>query len=520
MVVGTGNILTPALNKQLVALQQTARSVDATEIKLATGNRVNSPLDNPQNFFDSLSLSRQASDLSRLLDGIAQAIRTVQIAQNGLDNVSKIIDQAEFVTREAKSTLLAEQQKMSDIILEDDPIVYFEFAETSGAIVNNSGTQSGVILGQYFGPTLDAGELHFAEDSRSISFDGVSDYINIPNNNLINTDPAGYPQRSVELTFNADTTAGRQVLYKAGGTGNAMSIYIDDGRVYFVARDSGDFGPFNISAEIDANTTYHAAFVFDFSTLTFTGYLNGDVVGIGAVTKEMNRHGGAISLGRSSGGSFYHDGPGAGTNNYYTGKMADFAIYNTALTQDDIRARYEATQLDKAKEYQDQITEILSQVDGVATDSSFRGINLLDNDNITTYFNRDGSSSLTIQGEDFSFSGLGIESPDFKLLDDVDSLISDFENASDKFKAFENSLSVKLNIIQDRRDYTEKTINTLKAGSTDLIAADQDEEGAHMLALATRRSIQLETFSLSAKGASGIADLLSQSSIGGALNGQ
>ena len=102
------------------------------------------------------------------------------------------------------------------------------------------------------------------------------------------------------------------MLFKAGGTGNAFNIYIDSGSIYFVARDSGDFGPFNISAEIKANTTYHAAFVFDSASNSFKGYLNGEVVGSGVVTKEMNRHGGAISIGRSSGGSFYHDGPQGG----------------------------------------------------------------------------------------------------------------------------------------------------------------------------------------------------------------
>jgi len=440
MVLGTGNILSPALNKQLVALQQTARQFDATQLQLSTGKRVNFAIDNPQNFFESLSLSQRAGDLSRLLDGISQSIRTVQTTENALEGIRSLVDQAEFTAREGKATLLAEQENISDVILENDPLVYYKLNEDSGAIVNNSGTDSNII-GQYFGVDQEAGELHFSKDSGSVSFDGVDDYINIPNNALINTDPAGYPKRTVELTFNADSTEGRQVLFKAGGTGNAFNIYIDDGSIYFVARDASDFGPFDISAEINANETYHAAFIFDSESSSFKGYLNGELVGTGAVTKEMNRHGGAISIGRSSGGSFYHDGPQGGTGNFFSGQMSDFALYNDVLTQDDLKARFEATQLGKAEELQEQVTSILSEIDSLIEDAGYRGVNLLDNDNLTTYFNEDGTSQLEIEGEDFSYLGLGFSEPDFASFDLIDDTLSSFGVATDKFEAFESSLA-------------------------------------------------------------------------------
>ena len=79
-------------------------------------------------------------------------------------------------------------------------MVYYKLDETSGAIVNNSGTNSSII-GQYFGITQDTGELHFSKDSGSISFDGVDDYINIPNNALINTDPAGLSRTNGRINF-------------------------------------------------------------------------------------------------------------------------------------------------------------------------------------------------------------------------------------------------------------------------------------------------------------------------------
>lgn len=507
MVSGVDNILSPALGQQLIALQRTAREVDAATIRISTGKRVNSALDNPQNFFTSLSLQSQASDLGRLLDGISQSIRTIQVAENGLRTLEYTIDLAEFTAREAKATLLAEQQNVSDVILEDDPLVYYRLDETSGAIVNNSGTDP-TILGQYLGGvTLDTGPLHFSEDSGSVSFDGAASYINIPNNPLINTDPAGYPERTVELTFQANTTAGRQVLFKEGGTGNAFNIYIEDGRIYFVARDAGDFGPFNISEEITEGETYHAAFVFDSNSATFRGYLNGEVVGTGTVTKEMNRHGGAISIGRSSGGSFYHDGPQGGTGNYFNGRISDFALYNDVLTQDQLQNHYAATQLETADNFEQQVNEILQQVDLLVEDASFKGINLLNNDNITTHFDRRNNSLLHTEGVDFTYSGLGIAELDFQTFAQLDVTISELEDVSNRINEFERSLISDLNVIQTRQDYTRNTINTLKAGSDDLTIADQDKEGANMLALAVRQTIQLEVLALSGAAGTNILDI-------------
>lgn len=511
MVLGTGNILSPALNQQLVALQQTARDFDAAQLQLSTGKRVNFATDNPQNFFESRSLTQRAGDLSRLLDGISQSVGTVQVAENALEGIRLLVNQAEFITRDAKATLLAEEENISDVILENDPLVYYKLDEASGAIVNNSGANSSII-GQYFGVTQETGSLHFSKDSRSIRFDGVDDYINIPNNALINTDPAGYPERTVELTFNADTTAGRQVLFKAGGTGNAFNIYIEDGSIYFVARDSGDFGPFNISAEIEANETYHAAFVFDSASSSFKGFLNGELVGSGTVTKEMNRHGGAISIGRSSGGSFYHDGPQGGTGNFFSGRMSDFALYNDALTQDDLKARFEATQLDKAEGFQQEVIGILSQIDSLVEDAGYRGVNLLADDDLITHFNEDRSSNLEIKGKDFSYSGLGFSDPDFTSYDLIDDTISNFEDTADKFKEYESSLASKLNVIEARQEYTLETISTLQSGSDDLVVADQNTVGAELLALGTRQQIQSTTLALSRPQVN-IADLLSQSSI-------
>ncbi len=61
------------------------------------------------------------------------------------------------------------------------------------------------------------------------------------------------------------------------------------------------------------------------------------------------------------------------------------------------------------------------------------------------------------------------------------------------------SIANDLSIVQFRRDFTEQTINTLQAGADDLVVADQNEEGANLLALQTRQALGTTSLSLAAQ---------------------
>ena len=87
-------VLTAALRNNLLSLQSTQRLIDDTQLRLSTGLSVNSALDNPQNFFAAQSLNNRASDLTRLLDGISQSIRTIETADQGVTAIENLITQA------------------------------------------------------------------------------------------------------------------------------------------------------------------------------------------------------------------------------------------------------------------------------------------------------------------------------------------------------------------------------------------------------------------------------------------
>jgi flagellin len=55
-----------------------------------------------------------------------------------------------------------------------------------------------------------------------------------------------------------------------------------------------------------------------------------------------------------------------------------------------------------------QFDTLLTQVDKLASDSGYKGINLLSSDNLVVDFNEDGSNQLTVSGFDATSGGLGV----------------------------------------------------------------------------------------------------------------
>ncbi len=100
----SGIILSAGVRANLLQLQQTSDLITSTQTKLATGRRVNSALDNPLNFFTAQALDNRASDLSGLLDAQANAINTIQAANNGITAITKLVQSAQSLVSQAQQT--------------------------------------------------------------------------------------------------------------------------------------------------------------------------------------------------------------------------------------------------------------------------------------------------------------------------------------------------------------------------------------------------------------------------------
>lgn len=93
--------LTSAMRANLYSLQGTASLMSTIQGRLSTGKKVNSALDNPNNYFSAQSLTSRASDIGSLLDGMGQAIQTIKAANQGIESAKKVVDQMKAVASSA-----------------------------------------------------------------------------------------------------------------------------------------------------------------------------------------------------------------------------------------------------------------------------------------------------------------------------------------------------------------------------------------------------------------------------------
>ena len=97
--------LTSAMRANLASLKSTADLMGATQFKLATGNKVNSALDDPSAFFAAQGLNNRASDLTSLLDGMAQSVQAIKAADEGIKGLTSLLEQAKAIAQTAKTDL-------------------------------------------------------------------------------------------------------------------------------------------------------------------------------------------------------------------------------------------------------------------------------------------------------------------------------------------------------------------------------------------------------------------------------
>jgi flagellin-like hook-associated protein FlgL len=86
--------LTSGMRNNLVSLQQTVNLLDRTQSRLSSGKKVNSALDNPINYFAAQSHLSRATDISNYKDSMAEAIQTIQSANNGITSIKSLIETA------------------------------------------------------------------------------------------------------------------------------------------------------------------------------------------------------------------------------------------------------------------------------------------------------------------------------------------------------------------------------------------------------------------------------------------
>jgi flagellin-like hook-associated protein FlgL len=152
-----------------------------------------------------------------------------------------------------------------------------------------------------------------------------------------------------------------------------------------------------------------------------------------------------------------------------------------------------------------QFDDILTQIDQLAGDSGFNGVNLLDSTNstdLTVTLNESGTSTVTVAAVDFTSGGdLAINGAanNWGTSANITAATDDLTAALTTLRSQASSFGSNLSTVQIRQDFTKAMINTLQSGSDSLTLADGNQEGANLLALQTRQQLSTTALSLAAQ---------------------
>jgi flagellin-like hook-associated protein FlgL len=156
-----------------------------------------------------------------------------------------------------------------------------------------------------------------------------------------------------------------------------------------------------------------------------------------------------------------------------------------------------------------QYDALRTQVDQLAADAGFNGVNLLNGDGLKVVFNENSSSSLSISGVTFDSAGLGVSAStnSFQTDKDISDALGNLSAALSTLRSQASTFGSNLSIVQIRQDFTKATINTLQIGADNLTLADTNEEGANLLALQTRQQLSTTALSLASQASQAVLRL-------------
>ena len=179
-----------------------------------------------------------------------------------------------------------------------------------------------------------------------------------------------------------------------------------------------------------------------------------------------------------------------------------------ATDVNDLAAGSVSTASDVRQSLSNQFTDLKTQLDKLAGDASFNGINLLAGDKLKLTFNENGSSSIDIQGKKADGTAFGAISTASLAIDgtylfssdtDLDTLTTALSGALTSLRTQASQYGTSLTSVQNRQDFTKSMINTLQTGADNLVLADTNEEAANMLALQTRQQLSSTALSLASQ---------------------
>jgi len=292
---------------------------------------------------------------------------------------------------------------------------------------------------------------------------------------------------SVDFTINANGTSAA-----VGLTADTTTASVNSSTSLLDLLDTSFGGAGNASGKTltvasNGGSTQTITFGTGTGQVQTVAQLNTALQGLSGVTASVS-NAGALDINVASGTS---------ATNLTIGGSAAGKLGLTAATQSG--TVLSTTANSTRNSLQTDFNNVLDQIDALAKDASYNGINLLNGDDLKVTFNEKGTSSLTIKGVSFLSGNLGLNKVNGTQFQDntqIDTTISSIDNALSTIRTQSSKFGSTLTTVQTRQDFTKSMINTLQTGSDNLVLADSNEEGANMLALQTRQQLSTTALSL------------------------
>jgi len=151
---------------------------------------------------------------------------------------------------------------------------------------------------------------------------------------------------------------------------------------------------------------------------------------------------------------------------------------------------------------QSNYNTLLTQINQLASDSGYNGINLLGGDNLTIDFNPTGTSSLTITGVTLNDAGLGLADitgtghGSFQDNSTLGNAVTALNNAISTVQSQTETFGTNASTITTRQSFETSMINTLQTDADNLVVADQNQESADLLTEQTQQQLEISALSI------------------------
>ena len=463
--------LSNAVRSNLLSLQATADLMSTTQGRLSTGLKVNSALDDPTAFFTASSLNSRAGDLNRLLDSVGNAVQTVKAADEGISAITKLVENAQAIARQAIQKPAG--STTASTLTGTTTIAADTAASITGSVTGMATTDVVGGLGfadaQTLTVTIGATTATFTEDNASTT-DTIADMLSDINTGL---GTAG----SIALTGGAlvVTSANNDDTITMGGTATIASLGFNTTAVGATNTQVAGFSG-TLSVQVDSGT----AQTIDMSAINTRAALETALGNLTNVTGSVTGNVVTLASGDSNEAITISGGTEVGLTDG-----------TTAAPRSSERSTLEA-----------EFNSLRTQIDQLAGDASFNGVNLLNGDSLSVVFNEDGTSSLSVTGVTYNSTGLGFSAAatdSFQTNTAINSSLTELDTAISSLRSQASTFGSNLSVVEVRQDFTKNLVNTLETGAANLTLADINQEGANMLALQTRQQLSSVAMSMASQ---------------------